>query len=125
MYIQIANMYIANVLPYPGKDENRLSSLQLSYVVLKLMQPFICSGRTVATNNFFANKFLATQLIAKKTTLIESVHSNKRKLSIINKKKRIIYIKHFSLRLGWLSQPIIVLLQFIKYSPKHQKLTLL
>lgn len=85
----VDSKYVINALPYLGKDENRPSSVQLSeYVVLKLMESFTGCGRTVTTDNFFTSKSLATQLLAKNTTLVGTIRSNNRELPLIAKQKK-------------------------------------
>lgn len=85
----VDSKYVINAFPYLGKDENRPSSVQLSeYVVLKLIEPFTGSGRTVTTDNFFTSKSLAIQLLAKRTTLVGTIRSNKRELPLIAKQKK-------------------------------------
>lgn len=55
---------------------------------MELMEPFTGCGRAVTTDNFFTSKSLATQLLAKKTTLVGTIRSNKRELPIIAKQKK-------------------------------------
>ena len=52
----------------------------VEYVVLKLIEPFTGCGRTVTTDNFFTSIPLATKLLAKRTTLVGTIRSNKREL---------------------------------------------
>lgn len=85
----VDSKYVINAFPYLGKDENRHSSVQRSeYVILKPIEPFTGCGRTVTTDNFFISKSLAIQLLAKKTTLVVTIRSNKRELPLIAKQKK-------------------------------------
>ncbi|KAK2574897.1 hypothetical protein KPH14_012617, partial [Odynerus spinipes] len=86
---EVDSKYIINALPYLGKDEDRPPSVPLGeHVVLKLMEPFTGCGRSVTTDNYFTSISLATKLLAKRTTLVGTIRSNKRELPKIAKKKK-------------------------------------
>lgn len=72
-----------------GKDETKQSSIPLSeFVVLKLIEPFTCSGRNVTTDNFFTSLSLASKLLKKRTTLVGTVRANKKELPKLAKQKK-------------------------------------
>lgn len=50
------------------------------FVALKLVEPFTQCWRNVTTDNFFTSSSLATKLLAKRTTLVGTMRSNKREL---------------------------------------------
>ena len=77
----LKSKYICNALPYLGKDPGRPSGERLSEsVVLKLMEPFMDSGRTVTTDNFFTSLSLAQRLLARKTTILGTVNKKRREI---------------------------------------------
>lgn len=81
--------YVINGFPYLGKDETRDLSTPLSeFVVSRLMEPYTMVGRTVTTDNFFTSLPLASKLLAKNTTLVGTIRSNKRELPKIYKEKK-------------------------------------
>jgi len=74
--------YLQHELPYLlKKDEMRPISISLGeFVVLKLIEPFTGSSRTITIDNFFTSSSLATKLLQKKTSLIGTIRQNKREL---------------------------------------------
>lgn len=76
----VKSKYVVNGFPYLGKDEERSSVPLSEFIVLKLMEPYTGSGRTVTTDNFFTSLSLATKLITKRTTLVGTIRQNKREL---------------------------------------------
>ena len=84
----VKSKYVVNAFPYLGKDEMRLSVPLGEFVVLKLIDPYIDCGRTVATDNFFTGLSLATKLINKKTSLVGTIRQNKKELPKPAKSKK-------------------------------------
>lgn len=77
----VSSKYVANGFPYLGKDAKRESSIPLGeFVTLKLMEPYTGRGRNVTTDHFFTSLSLATKLLAKKTTILGTLRSNRRDL---------------------------------------------
>jgi hypothetical protein len=63
--------YLVNSSPYLGKDETRPSNLSVGeYVVLRLMEQYLGTGRNVTTDNFSTSMKLAESIESKKTTLV-------------------------------------------------------
>lgn len=80
MASHVSSKHIVNGFPYLGKDEGRESSVLLGeFVTLKLAEPYTGHGRNITTDNFFTVS-LASKLLAKKTTLVGTIHRNKREL---------------------------------------------
>jgi len=73
--------YMCNAIPYLGKDPTRPKGERLSEnVVLKLMEPFLDKGRTVAMDNFFTSLSLANRLLQQNTTLLGTINKIRREL---------------------------------------------
>uniref|UniRef100_A0A3P8S7B4 PiggyBac transposable element-derived protein domain-containing protein n=1 Tax=Amphiprion percula TaxID=161767 RepID=A0A3P8S7B4_AMPPE len=77
----LKSKYICNVLPYLGKDPSRPSEERLSEnVVMRLMEPFLDTGRNVTTDNFFTSLSLAQRLLSRKTTILGTVNKIRREI---------------------------------------------
>jgi hypothetical protein len=76
---EVLSKYCLNILPYLGKDEERVGSLG-SHVVMNLMTPYFGQGYNVTTDNFFTSCDLAQKLLSKRTSLVGTVKSNRREL---------------------------------------------
>ena len=78
----VDSKYIINALPYLGKDEDSTMKIVplTEYVVLKLIEPLTGCGRIVTIDNFFTSISIATKFLAKRTTLVGTIRSNKREL---------------------------------------------
>lgn len=77
----VETKYVVNGYPYLGKDESRNTSTPLiEFVVMKLVEPYTMNGRTVTTDNFFTSISLALKLKSQKTSLVETLRTNKREL---------------------------------------------
>lgn len=73
--------YMCDAIPYLGKDPTRPKGERLSEnVVLKLMEPFLDKGRTVAMDNFFTSLSLANRLLQRNTTLLGTINKIRREL---------------------------------------------
>ncbi|KAL2729539.1 piggyBac transposable element-derived protein 4-like [Vespula squamosa] len=80
--------YVINGFPYLGKEESRPLSIPLGeFVVLELVEPFTRCWRHVTMDNFFTSASLATKLLVKRTTLFETIRSNKRLLELAKSAK--------------------------------------
>ncbi|XP_028988190.1 uncharacterized protein LOC114844769 [Betta splendens] len=64
--------YICNVLPCLGKDPSGPSA----DVVMRLMEPFLDTGRNVTTDSRFTSLSLAQRLRSRKTTILGAVDEN-------------------------------------------------
>lgn len=77
----VSTKYIINGFSYLEKEEKRGASTPLAkFVVLKLMEPFTGCERSVTTDNFFTSASLATKLLEKRTTLLETIRGSIREL---------------------------------------------
>lgn len=57
------------------------------YVVKKLAEPYLKTGRNITTDQFFTSYKLAIFLLSKQTTIVGTVNVNKREVSSFNKTK--------------------------------------
>ena len=75
----VETKYCFNIIPYIGRDEQRV--LPLGYhVVLKLLEPLHGFGYNVTTDNFFTSKALALDLLQHHITITGTVRGNCREL---------------------------------------------
>ena len=82
MIADVESKYMCNAFPYLGKDDLRPQSEPLSeYVVIKLMEPYIKSGRNVTTDNFFTSLKLGERLKALQTSIVGTVKRTRREIS--------------------------------------------
>ncbi|KAL2729545.1 piggyBac transposable element-derived protein 4-like [Vespula squamosa] len=80
--------YVINGFSYLRKEESRPLSIPLGeFVVLELVEPFTRCWRHVTMDNFFTSASLATKLLVKRTTLFETIRSNKRLLELAKSAK--------------------------------------
>jgi len=86
--VNIESKYIVNGFPYLGKDETRSSQSLGEFVTLTLAEPYLDRGRNITTDNFFTSIPLAQKLLARKTTLVGTIRSNKRELPKPVKEKK-------------------------------------
>jgi hypothetical protein len=76
---EVKSKYCLSILPYLGKDAERVDSLS-THVVMKLLTPFLGLGYNVTTDNFFTSSDLAQKLLRKCTSIVGTVRSNRREL---------------------------------------------
>ncbi|XP_035739246.1 piggyBac transposable element-derived protein 4-like [Vespa mandarinia] len=77
----VQTKYVVSGFPYSGKDEARDASTPLSeFIVMKLLEPYTMTGRTVTTDNFFTSFSLALKLRFKNTSLLGTIRANKREM---------------------------------------------
>ncbi|KAK2579991.1 hypothetical protein KPH14_012297 [Odynerus spinipes] len=82
----VQSKYLINGFPYLGKDEIRPSGVPLNeFVVLNLVDNYVHCVRNITTDNFFTSVQLAKKLLAKKTSLVGTMRTNKRELPKIAK----------------------------------------
>ncbi|GFV68486.1 DDE_Tnp_1_7 domain-containing protein [Trichonephila clavipes] len=82
----VRTKYIINGFPYLEEEENRGASIPLKeFVILKLLEPF--TG-CVTTDNSFTSASLAFKLLEKRTTIVETIRGNRRKLPKLTKQKK-------------------------------------
>lgn len=86
--VDVELKYIVNGFPYLGKDETRSSQSLGEFVTLTLAEPYLDRGRNITTDNFFTSIPLAQKLLARKTTLVGTIRSNKRELPKSVKEKK-------------------------------------
>ncbi|XP_035227219.1 uncharacterized protein LOC118199458 [Stegodyphus dumicola] len=101
----VKSKYVLNGYPYLGKDEERPTNLQHGEsVVLKLLQPHLNSGLNVTkiltTDNVFTSVKLADELSVKKTTIVGTMHLNKRELPPIARDTSSARYSSFALKNG-------------------------
>lgn len=85
------NSKYINGFPYLGKDERRNPSVQLGeFVTLKLVEPYTGCGRNITMDNFFTSVSIATKLLAKKTTVVGTIRTNRREHQNWRNRKTII-----------------------------------
>ncbi|KAM3603127.1 uncharacterized protein V6R79_016937 [Siganus canaliculatus] len=79
--VDVESKYMLNGFPYLGKDESRPATQGLGEsVVMKLVEPFLDKGRNITTDNFFTSLKLAEKLISRKTSLVGTMNTKRRKL---------------------------------------------
>lgn len=78
--------YTYRFLVYAGKSESTVNTA--SDVVLRLAEPYLNSGRTICTDNFYTSIPLAVSLLEHETHLVGTVRKNRKGLpgSVINAK---------------------------------------
>lgn len=76
---EVDSKYCLNVLPYLGKDDQRVEQLG-THVVMTLMEPYFGLGYNITTDNFFTNKLLAEKLLARKTSIVGTIRAHRREL---------------------------------------------
>ncbi|OAD61678.1 hypothetical protein WN48_08004 [Eufriesea mexicana] len=73
-------------MPHLGREETRPTSIPRSeFFVMKLVEPFTNCRRNITTDNFFTTASLVTKLLAKWTTLVGTIHANRRELPVLAK----------------------------------------
>ncbi|KAF2888432.1 hypothetical protein ILUMI_17741, partial [Ignelater luminosus] len=71
MLADVKSKYMCNAFPYLGKDELRPEGESLpENVVIRLMEPYLRTGRNVTTDNFFTSFKLAERLKAMQTSIV-------------------------------------------------------
>ncbi len=83
--VETDSKYCLNVIPYLGRDDNRVESLG-SHVVTSLMSPYFNKGYNLCMDNFFTSYQLACTLVEKSTSLVGTVRANRRELPPITDK---------------------------------------
>ena len=73
--------YVANGIPYVGKDESRSTDERVSdHVVMKLADPYLKKGRNITTDNYFTSVKLAKLLKSKNTSLLGTLNKMRREV---------------------------------------------
>ena len=78
--VDVVSKYILIAIPYLRKDKSRPPTRLSDNVVMNLMQPFMCKGRNVTTDNFFTSFLLAKELKKKKTSFVGTLKKVRREL---------------------------------------------
>lgn len=79
--VDVESKYLLNGFPYLGKDETRPSDQSVSEnVVLRLVEPYLDTGRNITTDNFFTSLNLAEILKARNTSLVGTVNRARREI---------------------------------------------
>lgn len=77
--VDVESKYILNGFPYLGKDETRPTDQPLSEnIVLRLVHPYLDTGRNITMDNFFTSVSLAEKLLARNTTVVGTVNRARR-----------------------------------------------
>lgn len=77
----VKSKYLVNGFPYLGRDESRPPGQRLGEnVVLRLMEPYINTGRNVTTDNFFTSIKLAKDLKQRRTSVVGTMNRIRREL---------------------------------------------
>lgn len=84
----VSSKYTINGFPHLGKDERIEPSVPLEeFVTMKLVEPYTGCGRNITMDNFFTSVSLVTKLLAKKTTVVGRIRTNRRELPKLAKVK--------------------------------------
>lgn len=90
----VETKYCLNVIPYVGKEEGRTTGLG-EHVVMSLMTPFLNKGHNVCMDNFFTSHQLATNLLARSTSLVGTIRGNRREIPAAARTKVDLYGSQF------------------------------
>ena len=80
--------YVINGFSYVGKDEMRSSTERVSNrVAMQLMRPYLCKGRNVTTDSYFASVKLVNQLKEKQASLLGTVTKIRKEVQLPLRKR--------------------------------------
>jgi hypothetical protein len=77
--VEVDSKYCINLIPYLGKDENRVDNLGV-HVVMSLMENYLDKGYNICCDNFFTSYNLARKLMERSTSIVGTVRENRREL---------------------------------------------
>ncbi|KAF2886752.1 hypothetical protein ILUMI_19418 [Ignelater luminosus] len=96
MLADVKSKYMCNTFPYLGKDELRPEGeLLAENVVIRLMEPYLRTGRNVTTDNFFTSLKLAERLKAMQTSIVGTMKRTRKEIPAVvcNSKESLHFLK--------------------------------
>jgi hypothetical protein len=81
MLVDVDSKFMCNAFPYLGKDKTRCETESLSEnVVMRLVSPYLNTGRNVTTDNYFSSISLAKRLKKKNTSFVGTVRRHRKEI---------------------------------------------
>lgn len=88
--VDVDSKYVLNGLPYLGKDDSRPQNQSLGEnVVMRLLEPFLNTGRNITTDNFVTSVSLAKNLLSKRPTIEGTMSRARREIPSYAKSLRL------------------------------------